>query len=295
MMNPVSGSVYASPACVAQLALDRPISDQYLAFLSAYAHGDLGSGAAGGSVSAIILHGLPLTVLLVATSFFFQQLIALPLGIYAAVRRYSAFDGIFTFVSYLGLSVPAFILGIALIYLFAVHWPLAPAGRATDITLPVFWTRDWFAALATNPLVVLGDLSRHLVLPAFTLMVVGIAVDSRFMRAAMLHVLHEDYIRTAKAKGLRSRTVLFKHAFRNALLPIITNFGLYLPSLVGGAVVVETVFNWDGLGYAFASAIRTDDLATLQALLLLSSLAVLLANLLADLAYGWADPRIRYE
>jgi peptide/nickel transport system permease protein len=133
----------------------------------------------------------------------------------------------------------------------------------------------------------------------------GIAVDSRFMRSSMLQVLHQDYIRTARAKGLASRVVIFKHAFRNALLPVLTNFGLYLPALLGGAVVVEKVFTWGGLGYAFGAALGRGgfasgsfgqaDFAFIQAVLMLSAGLVLVINLLADLAYAWLDPRIRYD
>jgi peptide/nickel transport system permease protein len=126
-------------------------------------------------------------------------------------------------------------------------------------------------------------------------MVTGVAGDSRFMRASMLDVLHQDFIRTAKAKGLRRRTVIFKHAFRNAVLPIITNIALYLPALVGGAIITETIFSWGGIGYLFITSITANDYPTIQALLMISALATLLAKLLADLTYAWVDPRIRYD
>ena len=141
----------------------------------------------------------------------------------------------------------------------------------------------------------LGDLAQHLVLPAFTLMFIGIATDSRFMRASMLDVINQDYIRTAKAKGLKRRTVIFKHAFRNAVLPIVTNVALYLPTLVGGFVITETVFSYTGIGYAFISSLQSSDYAFVQAFLMVSALAVLFSNLLADIVYAWVDPRIRYD
>jgi peptide/nickel transport system permease protein len=153
-----------------------------------------------------------------------------------------------------------------------------------------------------------GDLARHLFLPVLVLTLSGIAVDSRFMRASMLQVLHQDYIRTARAKGLRRRAVILKHAFRNALLPVLTNFGLYVSSLIGGVVVVEMVFQWEGLGSAFGAAVGVDsssgglaigtgngDFPFIQATLMLATLTVVLANLLVDLAYVWLDPRIRLE
>jgi peptide/nickel transport system permease protein len=132
-------------------------------------------------------------------------------------------------------------------------------------------------------------------MPVFVLMIVGVAVDSRFMRGSMLEVIRQDYIRTAKAKGLSRRSVIFKHAFRNALLPIITNIGLFLPALIGGAVITETIFSWGGLGYQYITAITEQDYPIIQALSMVSALAVLIANLLTDLAYAWVDPRIRFD
>ncbi len=126
-------------------------------------------------------------------------------------------------------------------------------------------------------------------------MIVGVAVDSRFMRGSMLEVIRQDYIRTAKAKGLSRRSVIFKHAFRNALLPIITNIGLFLPALIGGAVITESIFSWGGLGYQYIVAITEQDYPIIQALSMVSALAVLIANLLTDLAYAWVDPRIRFD
>jgi peptide/nickel transport system permease protein len=224
----------------------------------------------------------------------------------AALRPYSFFDSILTLLSYVFLSVPAFFLALILIYIFPVHFGWFSVAHSESPLVPVLGTGAWFQALTSDPGFVRGDLAQHLVLPAFVLMSTGIAIDSRFMRAAMLQVLHQDYIRTGKAKGLPRRTILFKHAFRNALLPIVTNIGLYLPALIGGVVVVETVFTWGGVGSMFGTAVGVRGLSSagftpgadfpvLQALLLLSALAVLLANLLADILYAWLDPRIRYD
>jgi peptide/nickel transport system permease protein len=291
-------------SCAQAQHLDQPIATQYLEYVGRLAHGDLGRNAAGNSIGQEIRQKLPATVLLITVSFVMQQLIALPLGMYAALRRYSAFDQILTLVSYVFLSVPAFVLGLVIVYFGAVQFGWFPVGHSQDEALPLLWTSDWFHAVTHDPGYVLGDMIRHLVLPAFVLMVTGIAVDSRFMRASMLQVLHQDYIRTARAKGLSRRSVIFKHAFRNAILPIVTNIGLYLPTLVGGVIVVETVFTWGGLGYMFSVAVRggvsqgiglVADVPTLEALLLLSALAVLIANLAADLAYAWLDPRIRFD
>jgi peptide/nickel transport system permease protein len=282
-------------ACIVRLGLDQPLPVQYFRWIGGYLHGDFGTSDLGYPVSSIILQKLPATLLLVGVSFFFQQLIALPLGMFSALRQYSVFDHLFTFVSYVGLSLPTFWLGLMLIYFFAVDWGVLPVSGVQSATLPIFWSDSWFRLLEQNPALVLGDLARHLVLPAFTLMVIGIAVDSRFMRASMLEVLHQDYIRTAKAKGLTRRRIILKHAFRNAILPIITNVALHLPALIGGAVIVETIFSWTGLGYQFFDSINRRDFPYVQSFLMLSALTVLTANLLSDLAYAWVDPRIRYD
>ncbi len=282
-------------ACVTRLGLDRPLVAQYFSQMGVYLHGDLGQSVSGDSVSAVIAQKLPATVLLMGSSYIIQQMIALPLGVFTALKQYTFFDQAFTFLSYVGLSMPTFWLGLILIFVFAVQFNVLPPGRVEDVTIPVFWTHDWFVMLQHQPGLVLGDLLRHLLLPMTVLMVTGIAGDSRFMRGSMLEVIRQDYIRTARAKGLSPRVVIFKHAFRNALLPIITNIGLYLPALLGGAIITETIFTWGGLGWYYITAITTSDYPVIQALSMIGALAVLLANLLTDLAYAWVDPRIRYD
>jgi len=282
-------------ACVKRLGLDKPLVVQYVNQMGYYLHGNLGTSIYGNSVLSTVGQKLPATILLMGSSYLVQQMIALPLGVFAALKQYTFFDQLFTLLSYVGLSMPTFWLGLILIFLFAVQFNLLPAGRVEDVTLPVFWTHDWFVALGQNPGLILGDLARHLVMPAFVLMVTGIAIDSRFMRGSMLEVIRQDYIRTARAKGLAPRVVIFKHAFRNALLPIITNIGLYLPALLGGAVITETIFSWGGLGYYYITSIQDSDYPVIQALSMIGALAVLLANLLTDLTYAWVDPRIRYD
>lgn len=282
-------------ACVQRLGLDKPIVVQYTAEMGTYLHGDFGTSNYGYSVTDMIKQKMPATILLLGTAIFLQQLIALPLGIFAALKQYTFFDQVFTFLSYVGLSMPTFWLGLILIFFFGVSHPVLPAGRIEDVTLPVFWQHDWFVALRQNPGLILGDLIRHMVMPVTVLLVTGIANDSRFMRASMLEVMHQDYIRTAKAKGVSRRVVIFKHAFRNAVLPIITNLALYIPFIVGGAVITETIFSWGGIGYLFITSITANDYPTVQALLMIGALATLFANLLADLTYAWVDPRIRYD
>jgi peptide/nickel transport system permease protein len=291
-LHPGGSCALSSIGCTELLRLDQPIANQYLFWLSDILHGNFGVSATGDPIGAMILQKLPPTIELVGVSFVIQQLIALPLGILAALRPYSLPDQILTLLSYVALSLPAFLIGFVLIFLFAVHWQWLPVAHYEDVSAPLLLSSDWFSALRSDPGFILGDLTLHLILPAFTLVIGGIAVDSRFMRAAMLQVLHQEYIRTARAKGLPRRTVIFKHAFRNALLPIITNIGLYLPAFIGGVVVVESVFTWGGLGYAFSQAVN-GDIPTLEALVMLSATAVVIANLIADLSYAWLDPRIR--
>jgi peptide/nickel transport system permease protein len=291
----VSGAVKMK-ACIKRLGLDQPLVVQYFNIMGSYLHGDLGtSSQSGNAVTSEIAQKLPATILLMGSSYILQQMIALPLGIFAALKQYTFFDQLFTFVSYIGLAMPTFWLGLILIFFFSVRLNWLPAGRIEDVTLPVFWSNEWFTMLRHDPGLLLGDLLKHLLMPMFVLMVTGIATDSRFMRGSMLEVLRQDYIRTAKAKGLSNRKVIFKHAFRNALLPIITNTGLYLPALLGGAVITETIFSWGGLGYYYITAIFASDYPVIQALSMISALAVLLANLLTDLTYAWVDPRIRFD
>jgi peptide/nickel transport system permease protein len=283
-------------ACINRLGLDQPLLIQYVNTMSQYLHGNLGNSVLSGtSVAQVFADKMPATILLMGSSYILQQMISLPLGVFAALRQYTFFDQFFTFVSYVGLSMPTFWLGLILIFILAVRLNWLPAGRVEDVSLPVFWSHDWFVMLGHNPGLLLGDLLKHLLMPMMVLMVTGIAADSRYMRSAMLEVIRQDYIRTAKAKGLSPRVVIFKHAFRNALLPIITNVGLYLPLLLGGAVITETIFSWGGIGYLYISAIQNSDYPVIQAVSMIGALAVLVANLLTDLTYAWVDPRIRYD
>jgi peptide/nickel transport system permease protein len=282
--------------CEHRLGLDQPLVVQYFNQMGQYAHGNLGiSSNYGQPVTSLFMQKLPATVLLMGSSFVLQQFIALPLGMLAALRQYSFVDQALTFVAYMGLAMPTFWLGLILLFFFTVTHQFLPPGRIEDVALPIFWSHDWFVILEQNPALILGDLIRHLILPMVTLMIVGIAGDSRFMRSSMLEVLGQDYIRTAKAKGLARRTVIFKHAFRNALLPIITNIGLYLPALIGGAVITETIFSWTGIGYLYITAVQGSDYPLIQGISMVLALAVLMANLLTDLTYAWVDPRIRFD
>jgi peptide/nickel transport system permease protein len=270
---------------------------QYWRWLSAVAHGDFGEDYTGLPVIETLKVRLPATILLITSAYLVQELIALPLGLLGALKRYSLYDHVLTCVSYVGLALPTFWLGLMLILVFAVTLGWFPPGGIVNpsTSIPPFGTAPYWVYLLAQPAEALGDLLTHLLLPVATLAVIGIGTDSRFMRASMLDVIGLDYVRTARAKGLPQHTVVLKHALRNALLPIITNAGLFIPTLVSGAIITETIFGWPGMGQYFISALGNHDTNTLQVVLLLSALFVLIGNLVADLMYAWVDPRIRYD
>jgi peptide/nickel transport system permease protein len=192
--------------------------------------------------------------------------------------------------------MPTFWLGLMLIFVFAgpgLDW-LPAQGMVNTRKSPAFGSDAYWDYFLQHPKTALLDLGRHLILPVITLVVVNVAGDSRFVRASMLETLGQDYVRTARAKGLASRVVTFRHAFRNAMLPFITNVGLEIPFLVTGAIVTETIFSWPGIGRLTISATNTFDYPTLMGLLLVAALATVIANLVADVAYAIVDPRIKY-
>jgi peptide/nickel transport system permease protein len=219
-------------------------------------------------------------------------------GVYAAVRRYSAFDSAFTIFNYVGFSLPTFWLGLMLIAFFAVGQPVKwfPASGMWDArTVPIFGTDAYWEFFGSNPAYALTDLARHLALPVFTLVVVSVAYDSRFIRSSMLDALNQDYVRTARAKGLPERRVVFRHALRNALLPVVTNMALEIPFLFSGAIVTEQIFSWPGMGRQFIQSVGHDDTTVLMGILVVGATLVVFANLLADVLYAVVDPRVRYD
>jgi peptide/nickel transport system permease protein len=182
-----------------------------------------------------------------------------------------------------------------LIYFFGAYLKILPVSGMTETrTSPPFGSDAYWAYFGVAPLTALTDLGRHLILPVFTLVVVNIAGDSRFVRASMLESLSQDYVRTAKAKGLPGRVVTFKHALRNALLPVVTNVGLEIPFLFTGAIVTESIFSWPGVGRLYIDGIRNFDYTILMGILFVTAIIVVAANLLADILYAIIDPRIKY-
>ena len=287
--------------------LDKPWYVRYWYWLGRVVQGDFGPSRRFGMPAAeyVFRYRLPNTLLLSVTALLLALLVAIPTGIISALRQHTPLDYTVTFFNFIGVSIPIFWLGLILIYVFAVHFRLLPAG---SLASPGISAPDWatIAAQASNffealslYLAQLGpfiaDRARHLVLPVIALSSIQMASWTRFMRSSMLEVIHLDYVRTARAKGLPERLVIFRHALRNAIAPIITLIALSIPAAMSGAVLTETVFNWPGMGRAIFEAILNNDYNVAMVSLMFISLLIVIFNLLADIAYALVDPRIRYE
>ncbi len=289
-----------------QLGLDKPILEQYLFWLigndwtkfdvdgdgvadyqgtrRGVLRGDFGTSIVTKRPAMdLILDRLPNTLLLMITSEVLILVVALAIGVYSAVHQYTAADNIVTGISFVAFSMPVFLVGFGLLYIFAVkfrEWglPSLPTGGMFD------------PQVGQTP----AQLIQHMILPVLTLAIIDIAAYSRYIRSNMLEVINSDYIRTARAKGLSERSILYRHAFKNAALPLATLIGLDLPFLLGGAVVTEEIFSWPGMGRLFIDQLNLLDYSVLMGLLMMITVAVVIFQLLTDLAYTWLDPRIRY-
>jgi peptide/nickel transport system permease protein len=259
-------------------------------------HGQMGfSLDSGEDVGARIGKAALPTLLLAGTAFFLWILIAILLGVFAAVRPYSLFDQAATVFSYVGVAMPVFWLGIMLILIFGASLKVLPVSGMIDARLsPPFGSDLYWAYFGRQPITAIIDVGRHLILPVLTIIVISVAGDSRFVRASMLEALSQDYVRTARAKGLPNRIVVFRHALRNALLPVVTNIGLEIPFLFSGAIVTESIFSWPGEGRLFINSITNFDYTILMGILLIAAMLTVFANLLADILYAVVDPRIKY-
>lgn len=269
------------------LGLDKPIWFRYLVWLGQLLRGDFGySTSESQDVLAAIWGHLGATLELMGTSLFCSILIGLAAGMFSAVRQYSAADYFITTLAFFGQSMPVFWFALMLQLLFAVHGIPLPGGY--QIQLPS-------AGMAANDTFDLGDRVVHLILPVIVLSLFNLATFSRFMRSSLLEVTKTDYMRTAAAKGLDSRTVLFKHGLKNAMIPVVTTIALALPGLLGGAIVTETIFAWPGAGRMFFNALGQSDIALMMGYLLILATLVVFSNLLADVLYAVLDPRVRYD
>ncbi len=250
------------------LGLDRPLYEQYLVYIGGVVRGDLGTSIHSKKpVAAEILQRFPASAELMAGAMLIALMVAVPLGALAAIRPHGILDAAAMIISLLGVSVPSFWLGPLLILFFSIHL-------------------DWL------PVNERGGLD-HLILPALTLGTSMAAMLSRMIRSSLLEVLDEDYIRTARAKGLFERTVILKHAMRNALIPVITILGLQVGGLLSGAIITESIFDWPGLGTLLLQGIYTRNYTLVQGCILFIATIYVLVNLVADIAYAWADARVR--
>ena len=267
-------------AMIHELGLDQPVYLQYFQWLGGLVQGDLGySYLKRVPVSDLIAERLPNTLLLMTVSFLIGLMLAIPAGLISATRQYSKIDYSVTVTSFLGLATPNFWLGLMLIMLFSVKLGWLPAGGVATMNAPFS----------------LWDRFTHLILPAITLGSAEIAAWTRYTRSSMLEVVRQDYMRTARAKGLFETRVIVKHGLRNGMIPIVTIMGLTLPTFFGGAVVTESIFSWPGMGRLFIEAVFQRDYPVIMAITTLTAMLVVLGNLIADLAYGWLDPRISYK
>jgi peptide/nickel transport system permease protein len=288
------GAENASPEEVTRLrhvlGLDQGIHIQYARFLGRLVTGDLGTSIASDDpVSRLIRERLPATIELTLAAILVSLTIAIPVGVISAVRRYSAVDTAGTVAALLGISMPNFWLGVMLIFLFSVRLGWLPAsGRGGPMLVGLS------GVLASGSGAALGLAATHLVLPAVTLGSALAAVVMRLTRSSMLEVIGQDFIRTARAKGLRGTHVVLHHALRNALIPVITVVGLEFGALLGGAVITETIFAWPGIGRLAIRSIIQRDFPVVQGVVLMIAVVRICANLAVDVAYAAIDPRIRY-
>lgn len=285
------------------MGADQPVHVKYWNWLKLVAVGDWGySQITYRPVMEMILERLPATLQLMAVSFVVTLLIAIPIGIFSALRQYSVFDHVATFLAFVGQSIPVFWFGLLLIIIFNMmlknpvspsqgfawsHFtgcpdctPLLPGGGRTPYDM-------------SDPTLV--DRAKHMILPVVTLALFGAGTYTRYMRGQMLEVIHLDYIRTARAKGLKEQRVITRHAIKNAITPVITVIALQLPLLFGGALFTETIFSWPGMGRLFYYHAQRVDYPVLMGIVMINAILIIGFNLIADITYAFLDPRVQYE
>lgn len=260
-----------------KFGLDKPLSVQYFDWIFGVLRGDLGTSILRGTkVSWEIRRSLPITLHLTIFALIISVVIGIPFGIIAAVRRGTWIDTVATTLANVGITAPVFWLGILLIYLFSLYleW------------LPVYGYTSPFKDFWLN--------TKEIIMPVFCIAIFPMAGVARQTRSAMLEVIRQDYIRTAWSKGLKERTIIFRHAMKNGLTPVVTMLGMMVRHAFGGQVLVETVFNIPGMSHLAVDSVLTQDYAMVQGIILLMAVTVTLANLVVDISYGWLDPRVRY-
>lgn len=288
IVDTMSATTHMTAQKAAQLRhvyhLDQPKIVQYLYWLKNAFKGDLGySLEYRQPVSHVIGSYIWNSFYLAFASFIATILIALPLGVISATRQYSAFDSVCTVIALIGISLPAFFMGMLLVKWFAIDLNLFPVSGMTT------------SGAASSGIGKLFDVMYHMFLPFLVLTFESVASLMRYVRTSMLEVIRQDYIRTARAKGLKEKVVIYKHALRNGLIPVITILGMWLPGLFGGAIITEQIFGWPGIGRITLQAVNDRDYTLLMGFNMLIALLTLLGNLIADIMYAAVDPRIRID
>ena len=263
--------------------LDKPLHEQYIDWLKRFIKFDFGTSFVDGrNVSKKILERIPITLIINVLSMLLILSVAIPIGVMSAVKQYSAFDKVSTVFVFIGYSTPSFWLALLLMIFFGVQLGVLPISGFQSIDVS-----------GMNLFERLMDWAKHLVLPVGISAFGGLAGMSRYSRSSMLEVIRQDYIRTARAKGLPERTVVIRHAFRNALMPIVTILGLMVPALIGGSVIFETICAIPGMGKLFYESTMARDYPTVMGILVIGALLTLIGNLIADISYALVDPRVR--
>ncbi len=267
------------------LGLDDPLILQYFKWGNRALHGDLGySIVSTQPVLEVILDRVPATLILSLSSLILMLLVTFPLGLWTGYKHGTRFDFLVAFFSFVGMAMPTFWVGLILILVFSLSFGIFPSSGylSPDLGSASFWLQSL-------------DIMWHMALPLLTMLIGGVAGLIRFNRFGVIAILNESYIQAARARGISERRLVFVHAFKNAALPIVTLLGASLPSLLGGAFVIEYIFAWPGMGQLGVSAIFSRDYPVIMGTLLMSSVLVVLGNILADYAYHWVDPRVRME
>ncbi len=280
-----------------QMGLDKPAPVQYLVFLRDAFTGDLGESiVTGRPVTVELMARLPATLELTAFAMFIAVLVGVPVGVISAVKQYSILDKITSVLALTGISMPIFWLAMILVVIFTVELGLLPfPGRlSSETTITAITGMVLVDSLLTFNFAGFWDGLKHLILPAVALGTIPMAVVTRMTRSSMLEVMNEDYVRTARAKGVVPWRVVFKHALRNAMLPTVTVIGLQVGLLMGGAIITETIFAWPGVGQIAYDSINRRDYAMIQGVVLYGALLFVLVNLVVDILYAILDPRVRY-
>jgi len=298
----LSLGLYASPSEIekvrAEMGLDNPLHIRYLDFLWKALHGDFGySYYTKQPVFSELLRLFPATVELTIFAMFLALIVGVTAGVISAYKQYSIFDNVSMIVALGGVSIPVFWLGLILMWVFSLILGWTPVSGRIDMRIDLHQITGLYMldSILTANITALKDSIKHIILPCVTLATIPMAIVARFTRSSMLEVIRQDYIRTARAKGLQESIVVGKHALKNALIAVVTVIGLQIGMLLSGAVVTETVFSWPGIGHLIVEAILRRDYPLVQGAILFIAFVYAIMNFIVDISYSYLDPRIRYD